>query len=866
MTIILTSFVILKVHNSEKSQAAELTEQTTIKIEQDKIEPDFLIYEMNYDYSSTNDPIIILSTHQIKNIELSFLEEQLGKENVSITENDQQLILNLKQLKKSKGSFKLKKLGSDPLLVTIRNAKQEVIYQSTITDKKAESNTEIIPPAEESEIDVTKDPAATESDPNNEQDNSAQPEITRDPDWNRGWNEKSKLIVARGIDKKLDSGRTATPVQYFGALNYALEGITLKDSVGGRPLSPGLVIIPGPGEGTGRKNNLTAANSAVIISRESGKYNWTNTQVDNNRDYRRNYYLNYTFGDGFLYKPGLFNDGKEKIYRGSQRNFITTNLFDYYSPTGDISKPRIYGPDVEEERKVYGLDEKNVHYSIKNDKLYRDGNPNNQDEDNVVKTFMQRMVFRQVMNNSVVQVTITMKFDNNNASIITTEFKNIGSTYLDNFQGYTFRDITFIRDHRRDRSKQDNIIRSLGNHVGAYASRNDVYDSRIEFKLSGYPDSPYAWSARGTRSAFYSASDKDHFPWNTKGIQNQYDDAFKNIYDRADQENEPSFGEPFMDYATDSGLSMHTKNQPLAPGQQVSMTYATGIIQYDEAPILDMTTSNTKNNPYQVKPNENEIELDGTWLYDRKNKVNVKYFVQEINTEKDDKKDVTKDILNKGVSITNGFQTQTVADMHNRVKHPWTTKIPLSKLGSGLQKISVMAYDEEKRTSVTKTYYIQIPERSDAQDLGILVTSPVAYTTENNPYDPRQDQQHVNKLTIGGYSNDVSHNHKIEYKLDNGERRTVDVHENMKDKDNATWSLRDLDLTHLNSNIENHKITFFLTNKNGEEAKDNFHFKYIMNASEQEPSGTFRILAPKDIDFGTANLSGNSSKILTPKK
>ncbi|WP_125770286.1 hypothetical protein [Companilactobacillus furfuricola] len=883
MTTILITIGLIILNPVQRINAAGSTGNPTITIRQQKSDSHTQIYKINYE-NNDDDPIFAISSHQIKSFDIPFLVEQFGKENVGFSEKDQQLFLNLKHFDRSKDSFQLKKIGDEPLLLTIRNPQHEVLYQSEFADDKSveENNNQNNPSKTQSSTNFdpqkqnlnespnpnqpapeTENKTTSEVIDNNDYDTTPQADIPRDADWNIGWKERDRIIVARGIDKKMSDGRTSTPVQYFGALNYALENITVKDSVHGRPLRPGLIwLIPGPGSGTGRKNNLTAANSGIIMSRPG--HVWTEKQKAS-ENYKLNYYLNYTFGDGLLYKPGIGNDGGEKVYRGSQRNFITTNLFDYYLPTGDISKPRIYGPDVEETKKVYGLDEKNVHYYIKDHKLFRDGNPQNTNSKNVVKTVMQRLVFRQVMKNSIIQVTVTMQFDNNNGSIITTEFKNIGHTYIDNFQGYTFRDITFIRDHRRDRSKPDNIIRSLGNHKGAYASRNDVYNSRIEFMLNGYPDSPFAWSARGTRSTYYYASDDDHFPWNENGLDEKYDDAFKTIYDRADQNNEPTFGKPFMDYVTDTGISMHTKNQALSPGQQVAMTYSTNIVQKDHAPVLDINQPTTKNRPYEVKPTEDKVKINGTWLYDRMQDVDIKYLVQEINSDSDDKKDIKDQLLKKGVSISDQFQTQSEADMHNRIQHSWSTEIPLKDLGSGLQKISFIAYDKENHTSEIKTYYITIPERGESHDFEINVMTPDPETQRKRPYDPRDDQQHVNKMTITGYSTDLTHNHQIEYQLDDGEKLPIDVNQQFKEKDTLYWGLRDLDLTHLKKDIGIHKITFTLTNKAGQTTTTDFYFQYVMNASTNEPEGTYRVLAPRDIDFGVANMADHSTKTLKPK-
>lgn len=864
----LALFVGFSKFDPTKNVQAENTTQTSkIKITEKSRDDNSIIYQIEGEFDD-DDPTISIHTDQIKNIDISYLEKELGKANISIDEKSSQIYLNLKTVKKTKPgyTFYLKKLGIDDLKCIIHNNQNKTIYKSPDTSPAEESETNQTsleneePNTQNSEANSqeTSDNKADEqatteeiSDNKSEsQPRDAQEEIARDPDWNQGWTSKNQLEVSKGIPTDLADGGQSVPVQYFGALNYSLEHITVKDSYTGRPLRPGIGIIPGPGLGKGRKNNLTAANSGIIIVPKNG--NW---QTEQAKKKEKNHYLNFTFGDGLLFGDGtLLNP--DAVYRGSQRNFITTNLFDYYQPTGNPSYPRIGGPDVEVDGDTVGLDEHNVKYYTKPLILEKDGKK--------YHTTMQRVVFRQIHDNNKIQITITQRFDNNNGSIITTEFKNIGSTYLEHFQGYNFRDITFLKDHRRKGSKQDNIIRSLGNHRGAYASRNGDFGARIEFDLNSFPDSPYAWSARGTRSTTFYASKDDHFPWNFKGLFNKYDDAFKDIYDQADKLNEPTFGEPFMTRTLDSGISMHTKDQELNPGQTVSMTYTTNIVKKDEKPDLNIQDQTNFQKPYTVKPNEDSVKIKGNWQYDRHEFVNVQYLVTPLNTLVDDQKNIKPQLLKKGISLTNGFQQQTTKEMYDRTPHDWELNLPIQSLGSGKQKISFIAFDKDGRQSEIQSYYIDIPERGE-QALFLGINSPVGKHSKTEPYDPRTNSEFTNALDITGFCFDPTKNYDLTYTIDNGESKTVPISEKEKESnDLVNWKLKDLDVSKYLSDNEIHEIKFILKDKNGNPSSPTSFFFQFKPATESDPNGTIRLDAPEHIYFGTKHLSANSSAKLKP--
>ncbi|MCH4007941.1 hypothetical protein [Companilactobacillus sp.] len=533
------------------SQAKDKTTNSKIELSNKIIAQNKISYKFKYTLTP-NDPLITIFSRDVKRVDLNSLKKELGEKNIGLDLDNNSIHVNLKDNinQNGLGKFQITAIGKDDLDIEIADLNENLLYsKKTIPETALESADDTVTGTENANnntpentnIDELHD---VESEETSREDNSANkttqitdsnldykqpPLVPGGEDWNQDWLKQDNLLISMGIPKKLDDGRTSYPVLYFGALNYALNHTKVYDSVGGRPGAVGL--------GSGRKNNITAANSGIINVPKNG-----NVDAEQQKKNDPNKFLNFTFGDGLLFGDGTaFRP--DAVYRGSQRNWTTTNVFDFYKPTGNIMKPAIYGPDFEKLSGDWGLDEKSARFYVKQ---YSVGSGKNQHH-----FVAQRIVYRQVLKKGyAIQVTTTQQFDENNSVIITTEFKNVGNKYIDNFQGYTFRDITFLRDHRRKGSKQDNVIRSLGKNRGVYASRNGEFGSRIEFKLSGYPDSPYAWSGRGTRSSFYQSSRKDHFPWNSKGLFNTYNDAFEDIDDVGDKGSEPGFGNSWMGFQT----------------------------------------------------------------------------------------------------------------------------------------------------------------------------------------------------------------------------------------------------------------------------------------------------------------------------
>lgn len=852
ITLIILTFVlgIWDFSSNKNESKASDTALPTSQISIENIEKDSDTTTVKIKYSLPKEhPILTISSPQIKNIDRQDLEKQLDQKDFGNDLENSQIHLNLKDKIDSKGNGSLTiKTNSGRTHLFFLDVAGEQIFDKVINEPAQPEPNNL-----EQEVAITPNQAATEpaheTDPNEKAQKPASyapiyGESNSDtPDWNDNWVEVSNMMASYGKITNKTNGSRLYPVIYFGAINYALEGdITPHRSTGGRYMRiPG---VPATSYGTGRLNNISAANTGVIEVPK--KSTWSRPQKKSGNI---NQYYTNTFGDG-LY-PDKLN------LTGSQRNFATTNLFDYTHSTGNPLRPAIYGPDYEEKNE-WGVDEDNVHLYTRVSK-----------ESGQILT-EQRMVFYQLNQGMRIQVTITQRFNKDNAVIVTYEYKNVSQHTLDNFQGYVFRDITFHKGVRYDQGAQKNKLRSLGNHRGLYASRPD-YGGRIEFQLEGFEDSPYAWAARGTRSAYYESSNKDHFPWNVNGLDNKYNDAFTDVNDTGDRFIEPGPGNTWMELNRDfdSGLSMHTKNQPLAPGEQVSLTYGVNMRYINSKPNLDVHNDGlTRNSPYIMKPEENFYDLHGTWHHYGENDVNVKYTIKEIGSEADDQADPTQELLKNRLSATNGYAKQSDADKKIGKVQGFSKKIPLDDIGPGLYKISVMAVDKAKQTSEIVTRYVSVPSRTPAEP-SINVKTPADNSWSLDApgtklYDLNIDKASQNTFDLAGIYQSNTEDYEITYTSDFDKTpRKLEIAE--KDKVSgkiAPWELKNFNIREVLNDNAIHHIDFKIVNRNqhGEaEGHDRFYFRI-------NQANSIGIDAPNIIDFGMKNLAPKSEvEVSSPK-
>lgn len=799
-------------------------------------------------------PVLHLSSPQIKQIDVEALKKEIGKENIGLDLEHQQIHLNLhdKIDENGEGSFVLIANGSEQAMMGFSDINEE---QLLVTMLNAEKDAPEIRKPSNSNLDGETDEDGEDEDDGVDED----PNIyENEDDPTKGWTRTDQMMISAGHVKTNPDGSKTYPVIYFGAINYALQGITIRDAVAGRPLATGLLgIIGKPPIGEGRKNNVTAANTSIIEVPKNGKMedNQTNKGSEQNK-----FYTN-TFGDGMLppapFPQNLTSTG-QKPYRGSQRNFVTTNLYNYHKKRENAKQPKIFGPDAKNRGDYTGLVKKQTRLYYK---MYHD--PESDEP-----TIMQRLIFYQKVGDYQVRVKITQRFDKDNGVIINHEFFNVGTKYIDSFQGYVFRDITFMKNHNMDTSQQNNVIRSLGDNQGVY-STSKLYGQRVELKFDGFEDEPYAWAGRGTRSTTFEASKKDHFPWNYSGPLEKYD-AFENIDDIGDKKTEPGRGKSWIDENKeyDSGMSMHTKDRPLAPGEKVTMSYAVNTLQVKFEPELEITNARGKDKPHELDPEAESFKVNGEWRSAHNRFVKVKYLVRPLEDNIDEAKD-KEQLLEHGIDVTKEFQKQTDNDKNGGVPQKWSTELKLDQLEGGINEVYAIAIDKEGRTSEIRRTHINLPERDDP--IIIQVDSPDRETKLNNPYEPRTDKDLIDEMDISGISFSPSGEYTIEYFVDGvKEKKPLETGDGSKPNAANQWTLP-FSLKPYLKDTNVHTIEFVITSKekdiHGKEieksARDLFYFR--MKPKELADGGRFEIIAPRKIDFGKMNLATNSEKDAKPK-
>ncbi|WP_300560519.1 hypothetical protein [Companilactobacillus sp.] len=778
-----------------------------------------------------NAPILTITSPQFKNIDVEALKKEIGKDHVGVDSEHQKLHLNMKDNidQDGKGSFSIVTTNDQKMIIDFSDINEEQLLMTLLNsdgkDALLDTEEKIDKPGVGADKPLSGETSefnkkAPSKDPNTDVDGEADGDGDDDDDGvdedanihededdpSKGWIRSENMMISPGHAVENSDGSKRVPVLYFGALNYALEGLSVKRSVAGRPLRTGLVAgVLGTPIGDGRMNNVTAANSAIIYVPKNGNINAVQT---NNEKKRKNSFYTNTFGDGKLPPPpkigtGLVSAG-DKVYRGSQRNFVTTNIFDYYGKSsGDITKPKLFGPDAKNIGDYTGLVKKQTRLYYK---TY---------EDPVTKETltMQRLIFYQKIDGYQVRVKITQRFDANDGVIINHEFTNVGTRHMDNFTGYVFRDITFMRNHNKRSSDQSNVLRSLGNHKGIYAARADS-DSKIEMQLAGYEDSPYAWSGRGTKSTFFEADKSDHFPWSYDG-DIQKPNAFVGINDVGDKDTEPGFANSWIDEKIkyDSGVSMHTKNQSLAPNQTVTMSYATNLVPIPDNPELHIDDAKKKDEPAIMQPEDKDFKVSGKWMSAKSNLVKVKYLVRPAQDMVDSQKD-KQELINNGISISKDYLRQKDDERQSLVPHRWSTAVKLDQLNTGINEFYAIAIDKVGRTSKIKRTYINLRNRYQEINPAITIKSPQEGTEEFLPHDPRIDHNFIDKIDISGKSYSPSGNFKIKYFVDDDDT-AIDL---ASETDHGPtklydWELKDFSLKPYMNDSSPHHLTFKIYSK-----------------------------------------------------
>lgn len=763
-----------------------------------------------------NNSQIILKSKKLENIDINPLKEQLGESNIEISDNEKQIKLDYSEIIKKNESLKIK-------LSFKHNIETSLQFFNTNGDKIGSTifKPNPVKTADESNlIDKTNDSDIKNETSVDELTSSNIDELTNNlpkketpqeiKDENSDWTQKQNLEVSMG-HRRERNGKEIIPVIYFGALNYALNHTSIKKSVGDRDRAFFIDAI-----GKGRYNNITAANSAIIVVTK-GK----NPLVGQSKDHKNYNYYTTTFADGDI-------GGNHNSYFGSQRNFVTTNIKNFANNYGNTDQPKVSGPDhVGRLYKNIGMDKGSAKFYIK--------------KDPATGLDMQRMVFNQDANGYTVRISITQRFTQNGSVDIKTEFTNIGKRNISHFSGYTFRDITFMKDGDFNHQQSKSAMLSMGNHEGIYASR-DVNDGRIEFKLNGFEDSPAAWSGRGTRSSFYSPEKTIDFPWGGDG-KNEY--PFYDVNDPGDKAIRKEAGQAWIDSTGkfENGISMHTKQRALNHDETISMTYQTKLIEKTDDIELRMYNEN----PHVLTEAElKNFKASGNWHHYKNNKVQIKYLI-------DDPDESAEHIIEKGIAVSSEeFMNQTDHDKEIGKLNDWEVNITdlQDKISYGDHKIILVAYDPTGKHSAVKEINIKKDHKATAKPQ-IKIDIPKANTSKKSPYTTSN-----NELTFGGFWSDLdSSKIDIYYKIDNGPK--VYLHENINNVHGEAqrFNLENLDFQTLNRN-DIHKITFSIDDHDPKHqpASDSFYFKHV--------SGSFSFIRPDKIKFGKHHvLPGESVKV-----
>lgn len=788
------------------SHAYEITSTEKINLESASHDDKKTIL-VNYAPAATSDMKLTIHSDQISNIDIKNLKHQLGDENVNLELNDKSIDINLKELelKDLQTSFKLSIKESITTKITIKNLEQKTIAEHEFKFNEKDKD-------DSSKPDVSENNTET-ANQNEKHSETEKPEPS--PRLGQDWQRMNRLKVSTG-NITYRNGKQIVPVMYFGSLHYALNRISVKDSVGARERS---LILDDIGEG--RKNNIAAANSGIIVAPKDDDPLVSQRKNDPNYTY-----YTTTFGDGDI--------ASHDSYYGSQRNFVTTNIKQFSDGQGAYhARPNVRGIDP-------------VHTSSSSDKRTMDPDSAKfyvrQDHD--TKLEMQKIVFNQTHKpffgrHYSIQISITQKFLPDGSIDIQMEFRNLNNT-VTHFTGFLFRDITFMKNSDFDGRDSQTRMLSLGNNEGIYASR-DSNDGRIEFKMNGVENSAYGWAGRGTASTFFDGTNDSNFPWATTK-NSKFHDAFKNVHDTGDKTEPIPAGKQWLPDGTigEKGISMHTGDKTLKSGETITMSYQTKLIEKTD----DIQLRMYNDNPDLLDEDDlEEFKVFGNWHHYEDKQVQIKYLI-------DSPDESPQYVANNGIKISSeGFIKQTDSQQYKGVLHDWEVDIRnLKKLSPGHHKISVVAFDSHNHYSVVKPVNIIVP--GVVADVPKITIEKPAVTSEKNPF-----ETYNNLVSIEGYWSDKdSKQLDITYSVDNGPEKNLE-HITDNKKQNTKFTLSDFNFQKLNK-AKTHSIRFSIKDETHPPQSDTFYFRH--------KDGPLELIHPEKIDFGRHHLIPGQSKKVKP--
>ena len=779
---------------------------------------------------------LIVKTSEDKVIDLDALKNELGED--KINSNAEQNEFKLKLDKPDGLSFRLLTNNEKPFTLTILKSDGEKIFDYDLNKIENKSN------------------VATQ---------------TGDDSNETGWVFSEFLKVSEGPILEHSDGSSTRPLLYFGDYNMAISRASITESYATK--------------GNSRNNSLTAANSAILYSEPNSKI-LDGPKADGNHIYTSHYgdHQEEDYDASEIINMGISQRGIEDKSKGSPRNFISNNLYNYVIPTDGKGVPGVSGPDILGE--AYGLPETPKFY-------YRTNPQTGLEEQKMV--YKQRAFYVPKKNHPNPEITTTIKQSFNDMGRVVTKitFKNTGNYYFTKFVGFSNQDFSLNKDGReitdKNRKRIGNYVpmKTLGKKRGMYIQSGDNQVRHSVYVNN--PDGPNAWAARSTAKSYKAYKGfaynpgliglipltERYYPW--KGGKNRFNpgifntptnfydkkkdqykspyvhsklfNAFEDLNDRGDTDDSSAAGTRLGMKAInnnkfysqwDSGLTMRTTMIDLPIGKATTLQYVsqTDVRGTTFNPVIELDLHGTEDDPQLLPTDASALPLTGSWYDYDSTKATMHY---SIDSDKDEDYQI---LFNTDQSSDDAFNGR-----HHEIENQ---KINLKNLDKGTHVIRFYMEDAEGNRSPVKTHYIRfIRESTEAPQF--IITTP--QSNQKSPHDPMDTD-----LELSGYWTDKDSKEikEISYTLDNDPTKKVTFKDLKNDKLGAMvdWNLDELSISDCND-FKLHKLTFTITDDKNLTGTEEFYFQH-------QPGG-LKLSAPEEIDLGTVAVTPNGSSLASPK-
>lgn len=776
---------------------------------------------VNISYVLDSDKTMILSTSEKNVINQAKLAEEIGEKNISVNEDKNEFKLTLDDPKKI--DFLLTIDNKKPFKLSVLNSKEELLFDYDFNQPK-DDYIESFGNAEDA-----------------------------------SWRRSDKLRLSQGpILDHTDGGKTV-PYLYFGDFNYAERRTTIAEAYSGKG-------------GTSKKpksrlDSLTAPNSAVLYSPEG-------STIESGPHGEGNHLYTSHYGDAqsFDTTPTTWiGEEQDKPY-GSPNSFTSNNLFNYVKKTDKKARPGTSGPD--RYGSSYAMSEMpKLYYRIDPETGY--------EEQKLVYKQQDFLVAKKGRDIHKLQITINHKFDSTGKTITKISYQNVSAVGMADFIGFSSHDISINKDGKEieaiNGKKIGNYMpmRSLGNERGMYlqSQNNEVRTSFYVNSANG----PDGWAGRSIGRSYLATkgfsktnllylpgvqiASERYYPWKIGKYPDKdkfYDNKkkeyrspyvsrglFNAFYDRDDRgdkgKNLPAGARLSTDEGTsywDSGLTMRTKSQMLAPKQSVELEFSSklDVMGLRFNPVLGLDQMGTKDDPFLIPAKNDTLDLSGLW-YDFDSTFEKIFF-----TIDDENLDIDY------AAVLDSY-TQTANEAVDGKVHDWKRQISLHGLNNSKHTLRFWMQDGEGNLSQVQTLVIKrIKNPENKPQIDIITPG----SSEDSPNSPMYHHLNISGVWSDKDSKTIK---SITYKIDDGEEKILQQNiQNKKPGTSMPWKIENLDIS-AHNDFEKHKIEFKITDPKNNTDTDTFYY--------QHKGGSYQLFAPETIDFGQTSVSKAS---MAPKK